>query len=494
MKKVKLIRKLIYGVFLVVGLILATSCEDWLELIPPDGLVQNEYWKYKEDVEATLMGAYQTFARLDRMLFLFGEIRADMVIEDVNTPGNWQSVMDGNIFPDNVLCNWNQFYLVINYCNYVLTYAPQVYEIDPTFTEYQLRAFEAEAIFLRSLTYFYLLRIFRDVPLVLEPSQSDAVDFYLPKSSDSEILNHIRKDLDDYFPFVREDYGSVGENRGRASKGAFLALMADMALWEFEYETCIDYISRLEKYEYALLPAGKWFEIFYPGNSLEGIFEFQFDDRLSQSNGTYDLTFWLRDFLISESAIDLLNTEISREVVRGKGSLVSASSKIWKYAGMAPDSKTQRSSAEQRSCNWIVYRLADIMLMKAEALSQTGQYEAALSILNNEIRSRARMNPLNLPYTAEAFEDAILEERAKELAFEGKRWFDLLRMGRRNDFTRRNELVQIIIEKVPSIQKMVLASKLTDPLGWYMPIWDEELERNSALEQNPYYAEFSKND
>ncbi len=80
-----------------------------------------------------------------------------------------------------------------------------------------------------------------------------------------------------------------------------------------------------------------------------------------------------------------------------------------------------------------------------------------------------------------------MDERALELAFEGKRWFDLLRMGRRNNFARKEKLIEVIVRNVPSTQKRILAVKLTNPLGWYMPIYDVELERNKNLVQNPYY-------
>jgi hypothetical protein len=80
-----------------------------------------------------------------------------------------------------------------------------------------------------------------------------------------------------------------------------------------------------------------------------------------------------------------------------------------------------------------------------------------------------------------------MEERAREFAFEGKRWFDLLRMGRRNNYARKNDLIEIIIQNVPSNQRLVLGSKLSNPYGWYLPVYNSEMERNKNLVQNPYY-------
>ena len=124
--------------------------------------------------------------------------------------------------------------------------------------------------------------------------------------------------------------------------------------------------------------------------------------------------------------------------------------------------------------------------MKAEALSQLGEYEEAIKYLNL-IRTRASMVTKFSPDNPDAFEDMILEERAKEFAFEGKRWFDLLRMGRRNNFARKDKLISIIVQKVPSNKRLVLVSKLSNPLGWYFPVSADELEHNKELNQNPYY-------
>ncbi len=478
-------------ILLVAGLLFPAGCSDWLELIPPDGLVKDEYWKSKEDLEAVLMGAYQKFAQLDERLFLYGELRADMLTDDSNTPGYQRLIMEGNIYPDNVLADWNDFYLVINYCNLVMKYAPIVLEIDQTFSDFQRLGYEAEAVFLRSLAYFYLVRIYRDVPLVLEPSEEDDVDFYLPKSPDHEILAFIKEDLQRLLGFVTDDYGTPEKNKGRANRGAILSLLADISLWQFEYDEVIGYAEQIEELGYFLLPAAKWFENFYPGNSLSGIFEFQFNSGLGQSNSMWNYTYFnQRYYRASDVALQLLAPQLSGEIYRGRGSVRSTDGAIWKYVGGAPDEKTLRPSTERQDANWIVYRYADVLLMKAEALSQVGRFDEALEIIN-EIRAQALVKPRSIAETSEAYENAIMEERAIELAFEGKRWFDLMRLGRRNNYARKNVLIEIVIDKVPSTQKLVLATKLSDPFGWYMPIEEEELERNNQLEQNPYYADFS---
>lgn len=492
--------KIVYFLVLVF-LALPRGCEQWLEVEPDQGLIINEYWQSREDVEATMMAAYRNFALLDEKLFLFGELRADMMRAGNNVQPSDDRIMNNNITPENALCEWGDFYKVIHHCNLVLEHSEEVQAIDPNFTQVTLKTFQAEALFLRSLAYFYLVRIFKEVPLVLYSSETDNVEFFINKSESNVILDTLEQNLIAARSFMpnNQDFGTAAANKGRASDGAINALLADIYLWRFNYQQCLEVIEEIEATDqYLLMSPGNWFDIFYPGNSLEGIFELQFDKAIGLNNSTYPLTYNNRRFNISEYGLQLLNPDISKEIIRGNGAICidfnyhnnKNAEFIWKYCGSNPDGRSVRPASENRSANFIIYRYADIRLMKAEALAQNGLYDEALTIIN-EIRGRASMPLINtILNTPNSFEDVILEERAKEFAYEGKRWFDLLRMGRRNDYARKDDLIEIMIRNVPASQKRILATRLQDPMGWYLPIHEQELERNKALIQNPYYQQY----
>ncbi|MFN8208924.1 MAG: RagB/SusD family nutrient uptake outer membrane protein [Bacteroidales bacterium] len=471
------------------------SCSDWMELIPPQGLIRQEFWKTKEDVRAVLMGAYDAFSRMDGQLFKYGEMRADMVSADYNVSQDEQKIMSSIIYPNNYMTSWASFYKVIDYCNEVIRFAPEVRKVDDTFTDYQLQGYLSEAYFLRSLSYFYLVRIFKDVPFVLNPTVADDSKIYLPKTSGDEILQKMIEDLKMVRPWATIDgYPTLREVKGRATKAAIDALLADIYLWTFDYVNCIQSVEFIEEsHKYTLGKNDEWFENYYPINppvSKENIFEFLFDDSKNQKNSMYGLTQPnSHNYDPSEYALRLFADPDDPEPWRN-GTIRKISEGdyiIWKYAGRNDDAGLNyRDGLDQNSCSWIVYRYSDVLLMKAEALSQMGNYTEALTYLNYT-RSRAgrpQASPGNSPV---AFEDAIMEERARELAFEGKRWFDLMRMGRRNNYARASKLIEIMIKDVPSTQKRILQTKLRNPLGWYLPVSKSELEYNKELVQNPYY-------
>jgi starch-binding outer membrane protein, SusD/RagB family len=178
------------------------SCEDSLTILPPDGKVKDEYWKSKEDVMATLMGAYKKMAENDELFFYYGELRADMLEAGANLSNDLRDIINSNIYPSNFWTNWGPFYSVINYCNLVLKYSPEVKNIDRTFSDYDFNMYNAEAIFLRSLAYFYLVRVFKDVPFVLTPFDTDKQDFFHAKMTDDVILDSLNNHLSSIIPLI----------------------------------------------------------------------------------------------------------------------------------------------------------------------------------------------------------------------------------------------------------------------------------------------------
>jgi len=475
---------------ILLGSVSLFSCTEWLEVHPTSGLIAEEFWQTKEDIEAVLMGAYRSFADMSDDLLLHGELRADMV-QDINrTPGDLSAIKDGKIEPTNSFTRWDGFYQVINYCNLVLSNSEDVLNYDPTLSEVQLTYYLSEAKFLRGLAYFYLVRIFNSVPYVLEPTEADDSKLYYSNVSGDSILSEVVEELKlvgkSSLPL---DYGVLEYNKGRASYKAVQALLADMALWQFRYEDCLLHLQNVEDISvngfYLMLPE-LWRDIFYPGNSDESVFEFQFSDAAAESNEIYHLTYG--SDVIIEASGNTLEMFASDQASIRKG-FTSDGNDITKYA--LNNLGNLRSDVDQNAANFPVYRYADLILMKAEALSMLEQWDEAEILINQVFRrSNPLLENLEIERKKTSFEDIILLERGKELAFEGKRWFDLLRMGRRDNYLRKDLFIEYVISQFPEQDKFVKRSMLNDPNGWYLPIHADELENNPELTQNPYYASF----
>jgi starch-binding outer membrane protein, SusD/RagB family len=189
------------------------------------------------------------------------------------TPFQERSIMNASINSSQNFARWDNFYSIINICNHVITLAPGVQDKDPTFNDFLLQQYVSEATFLRSLTYFYLVRIFKDVPYITQPTTTDQGEFFPGLTPGEEILESIKADL----LAIRNrmpEHPTNEMSKSRATAGAVNALLADISLWNFEYDKCIEYIEAVENSGlYFLVPATEWFTNFNPGFTLENIFE-----------------------------------------------------------------------------------------------------------------------------------------------------------------------------------------------------------------------------
>ena len=541
---------------------LLTSCDDFLTIKPQNEIVLENFWTEEADVNSVLYSCYAKLASTDCMkrMIVWGESRSDNMVTGSGAPNDLMQIFKENILETNSYTNWQCFYETINRCNTVLHYAPGVNAIDPNFTDAELRATIAEATTLRTLCYFYLIRTFRDVPYVTEPSIEDMQNYQIPATPFDEVLDHLIADMEAVKDDAVRSYGEDSdENKYRVTRWACYALLADLYLWKGDWQACIDYcdlvinqkIAEHEKgysenpttwpvflYDgYPLISetgasgnyAGTAYgRIFGEGASFESIFELHCDQResgeniavadfygtSSQRNGQIGAASFIYD-----GVFDGANKYFAKTDNRYLEYMFSSNNKAYisKYVyrtisfntttttGAAP--RVDASVRSSSDANWIIYRLTDVMLMRAEAeIEMAGEVEAGSTPSDEQVQHYRNAFATILAVWKRAnnkrtstsellkfddygnsrtdMEDLLLEERQRELLFEGKRWFDLLRFSRRyKDNTRLLQKVTPKFQENASVIRVKLATQ--DALYW--PYNKEELKQNPHLVQNPAY-------
>jgi starch-binding outer membrane protein, SusD/RagB family len=498
-----MLKKISIRIIFFVALASGFSCSKWLDLQPQDGITGAEFWKTKEQVQAAVVGCYSSLLGsptgsrpLAEHLFLWGELRADMVVSTLSTTNEEIDVINVNMLDRNSIANWRTLYQTINYCNTVIDFAPGVLQQDQTFTQDALNKYIAEAKTLRALMYFYLVRSFGEVPLKLKSTSSDQQIEQLAKSSQDAVLSQILKDLNEAEPDAVISFGDQASDKGRITKYTVNAIQADVYLWMDKYNESIAACNKIiNSNKFGLIDGASsnaWFSILYAnGNSNEGIFELQFDRQ--KLNPFYTMFFTSRRrFQINPTipeelyAIDFVNPD-NRDIRADGGAFRATDAAVWKYIGL---NNTTSRAQEESYAHMIIYRYADILLMKAEALNQIGSGQEALDLVYI-VRSRARAleatNSNPTPNDKNAVGDFIMEERARELAFEGKRWYDLLRNAKRNNYERLSILLDMVAETVPPDRQQSAIAKFRDKNSHYFPIYFYELQTDKLLVQNPFY-------
>lgn len=510
--------------------------------------------------------AMQQQAWMDRAI-LWGEARSENLTggERITDDTNMENVMMENLNSNNEYTKWINFYEVINRCNLVLHYAPRVAEKDPNYTQSELTATIAEVSALRALNYFYLVRAFRDVPFTMEAYIDDTQKMDLPATPMMEILDSLTADLEKVINGAVKFYPETTPalQTSRITQDAIHALLADMYLWKQDYAKVVEHTdaviqNKLQEYQkeldrlgstsvgvldklvngYPLLSdayAGRnyygmaFYNIFGVGNSTESILELNFADddtqlaNLAVSNrfGSADKgNGYLRpsDLVANDVSDGLFAVYLNRYDTRNFENIYRLSAtnfQVAKYASQEAmvnvkenpyitSNQSLRWPQERCHANWILYRLTDVMLMKAEALTlMVTESEGGYSTEDNTRLRQAYMlvDAVNrrsygesetesaLVYTRYRTKSTMLnliyDERNRELMFEGKRWFDLVRRAVREGNT--NYLKTQAARKYTN-NKSAAESKLSRLDAIFWPYNEEELKVNGNLKQNPAFG------
>ena len=541
-----------------------SSCSDFLDIEPRNLVILEQFWNEKTDVDNTVAGCYeglQSTANITRMM-AWGEFRSDNIsIGEKAEQDDYHmyKFLQANIDPNNVYTDWSSFYSVINRCNTVIFYAPQVQQKDPSFSESDLRATIAEVSAIRDLCYFYLIRSFKNVPYITTAYTDDNQPMAIPASPFEEVLDSLINDLERVKGDAVRRYPTNGDKQyyqtGRITRDAIYAMLCEMYLWKQDYQKCIDYAdliikskqdkakedegtlySNMDKYFDGYPLIANWTSqtgyfgaasdaIFASGNSDESIFELYFSKTNANmsSNGAVNAYYGYLDgswyyrvspsqYLVTDVSNNLFKLFRNQYDARYYESIYS-SNIIGKYtASITPVIETTSTKVstlpstlyakDKNRANWIIYRLTDIMLMKAEALVQlaAGNDDEKLqeafklvqvvnkrSILKDKDRIAAA-DMLSFP-TEDAktkMEEMVMQERQRELLFEGKRWFDLVRRSMRDG---NNEYLSRQISNKGLMNAAIVTSNFETTFdAIFLPAYLEEWKVNKNVWVNPAYT------
>ncbi len=460
------------------------SCEEMLDVEVRSSITGQNYWKSESDFMPYLYSIYQRNRSMmgDHMIRV-GEERSEMWIEGYN---NRFSFWDQNLTPG-ITYDWTFYYGTIGHCNLLLEQL-EIFDFTNTTLKNQIKA---ETLALRANTYFFLARVYGDVPIVFTSVKDENEPKY-PREPVAVVFAQINQDISESISLFPTN-GYI--DKYRFSKPAVYALLADVKMWtgkvlgggSSDFQAAIDAINQVQSSGVKLIDDfGRIFDTNNEKN--DEIILAAYCDRYEWSSGIHN-TAWLRfdtggsadnadeipmrlaaqqGYAISDRTLELFSNNpddnrISRTYIPELYDGVPR--RYWqnKYRG------TVYSDERFPDNDIIVYRWADMLLLKAEAYAALNQVDNALVELN-KVRERAGI-PEFTETAKNLVEMEILNERGRELFFESKRWPDLVR-------AHTSGLINVY-EFVPN-----LVGKST-PIYW--PVHANVMQKNELLEQTEGY-------
>ncbi len=511
MKKIALLPSLL---LLVLAAFVLDSCSKFLDDKPKTSLTTGNAYQTASDIEAALVGCYNIFYGSDYYQWeyvMLSDVRSDNAYPGGNNEETFYDY-DRFILPasnDHNFANWKALYKGIARCNILLNKIGDI--SDPELTDARRNEIIGEGSFLRGYHYFQLVKMYGGVPLELESNTADPAATRKRRATEAEVYNQIVSDLEQAVSLLPDTYGNdAAVNKVRATKGAANAVLAkvwaqrsdrdyhhvlahcdavisspagyallanyadlfdgnhDMnaeAILEVPYETG-NWSASSWGIELYLAPEDGWQKYCVPSKDLVAAYDAAGDAVRKNAN----IVFWNRD---------------------GNGAPISWADENWNPCGdtsvAIPFNYKQKHPAGWASGDdYHMIRLADIILLKAEAQNELGNTAEAAAALNL-IRSRVGLSPVSAGLSKADMKKAILNERRLELAFEAHRWDDLVRAGEATNVMQAlNEFTYTCANGVPGPAVRMDYSRC-DQNHWLMPIPQLEIDANGNLTQNPGY-------
>lgn len=479
---------------IVAAMFLYSCSDDFLNKQPEDTLSPAGFYRNPAEMKTGLIGCYKVLQAIYNQtdLPLVVELMADDGKDRFRT-GNWQTFKKNN--GDSQSSIWTNNFKMIANCNTLLGIMGK-YTPKNAVEEKTMKALEGEARFLRALAYFNLVRIYGAVPLVTESFTDLSTAFGIGRAPVNEVYSKlIIPDLE----FAATNCLKKSELKGeeaRASKGAALTMLGKVYLTQNDHQKASETLKKLivdkEAGDYALLPNFK--DVFSSTNKFhaESIFEVNFNIAAGQPSYWYR---WVNNDVgliwgITGSTNLLVEHNLMREFVNNGEKIryttaidsgyIAASTipvQAWVIKHTPAPAQIKQYNNTGTDNNYVITRYADALLMYAEALMVLGKKDEALGYLN-QVRTRSQLKPI----TADQLNiTSVLHERRMELAFEGHRYFDLVRTGKAIDVLTKAIMTPIDYDTNIAISGPIAEEQLI------LPIPVGEIEKDQTLPQNPGY-------
>ncbi|SHE53998.1 Starch-binding associating with outer membrane [Mariniphaga anaerophila] len=498
--------KLIVLLFCVMAFF--SSCnDDFLEKLPTDAIATDAFFKTQSDFEQGVTAIYSSLRDVYGDAWIVGEMRSDNThfVFDPSDRGaeNYERYADFiDISTDGATRNkYKSNYQVINRANQVL------YRIeDVEFDSSVKNSLIGQALFLRAFAYFDLVKNYGGVPMFLAPVQT-YVDAFLTRASAEEVYSRIISDTQEAINLLP---AKSNENMGRVSKGAAQTLLGDVYMNLKRYADAETVLKQISGYQ--LL--NNYADVFSitNKNNAESIFEIQYKQGASEGfSNSFFYTFLPR---IKNTAVitgvdgqpnggwkgnaatpDLINCfEENDPRLEVNIGYVSTTELYFPFS-YEVDSlpycnkyNAPHTTFKDVGTNWPVYRYAEVLLFLAEISNELNKPAEALQYLN-QVRTRVGLS--NVTETEQgALREIIAKERRTELAFENKRWDDLVRTGKAietmNAYGQRIKDNPGVYYYPEGVAPLETAYNVTEH-RLLLPIPQSEIDINSELVQNPGY-------
>lgn len=497
-------------IFLIIFLtvISESGCKKFLNVKPLDNLAGNSFFQDGADVESNLWDIYGLLRdKLGKAPLLpwSGDLRSGMMAPSpeitgrqyrVLVPTNQLNVLINNssidfwsLFNMSSLQDWKIFYQVVQSANDLY------YELGKRsisgLTAQDIKRYQAEAVFLRCMAYFLMVRQWGDVVYYTDAYHEKA----LPRTDMVTVVNNCLSDLDkvkDDLPWAYTDPAYQGI---RASKGSVLALMMNLDMWNAGFDK-----TNAQKYEqqcaelgseivnsnaYELLPMSDFHKIF-KGRTKESLFEIAQNSNYGEiimyetfpdmvlhypykrpiSQHQYSFCYFRSSFLrmlFPQGQPDLrVQYWFDENMLDDNGNF-----QYLKFTNIYAISDNEDVNPDN---DIIIFRYAGILLLRAEALADLGQDAEAIKMLNL-VRTRAQAT-LYTGAGGQPLQDAVFAERAKELMGEGHYYYDLIRTGRVMD---------------PRWDYYPLTQTQFNERGWTWPLDPTVQNQNPYIQLNSYW-------